>query len=238
MDYWFLDRWLLERFNHLVAVSVFVSKLAIIFTSSFPNLIIACGVVALWFSKGFKTPFSFNIRCKILLMFFSFVPTYILARLSQNIFPRPRPMISVPLEMTTDLKSWNSAETHFSHWGSFPSDHAALFFIVNVFVFNINNKLGYLSLIFTTYCSFFRIGTGYQWPSDIVGGAFLGFSVSLLMLSIEHPLKNILSRLILQFKRYPTPAYTISFLFLSDLAQDFHHLRLIASLLFNIGIFH
>jgi undecaprenyl-diphosphatase len=233
-----LERWLLERFNHWVAGSVFVSKQAILFTSSFPDLIIACGIVALWFSNGFETAFSFKIRCKILLMFFSFVPTYILARLSQSIFPRPRPMISIPLEMTTDLKSWNSAETHFSHWDSFPSDHAALFFIFNIFVFNINSKLGYLSLIFTTYCSFFRIGTGYQWPSDIIGGALLGSSVSLLILSMEYFLKNVLISLVLQFKRYSMAAYTISFLFLSDFAQDFHHLRLIASLLFNIGLFH
>ena len=149
MDYWLLERWLLERFNHWVASSDFVSKQAILFTSSLPNLVIACILVGLWFSNSFKTA---KIRCKILLMFFSFVPTYILARLSQSIFPRQRPIISVPLEMTTDLKSWNSTD-HFSAWGSFPSDHVALFFIFNVFIFNINRKLGIFSFIFTTYCT-------------------------------------------------------------------------------------
>lgn len=235
MDYWLLERWLLERFNHWVASYDFVSKQAILFTSSLPDLILACTLVGLWFSNSFKVA---KIRCKILLIFFSFVPTYILARLSQNIFPRPRPIISVPLEMTTDLKLWNSTETHFSAWGSFPSDHVALFFIFNTFIFNINKKLGIASFIFTTYCSLFRIGTGYQWPSDVIGGALLGSSVSLLILSMEYSLKNVLVNLVLQFKHYPKAAYTISFLFLSDFAQDFHHLRLIASLLFKIKLFH
>jgi len=237
LDYWLFEHWLLDFLNHCVASSNFISKQAVLFTSSLPDLIIACSIVALWFSNSFIPARSFKVRCKVLLMFFAFVPTYILARLNQSIFHRPRPLISVPLELTPDLGLWN-AQAHSSPWGSFPSDHAALFFIFNTIVFTINRKLGFFSLLFTVYCSLFRIGTGYQWPSDIIGGALLGSLVALLFLSMESLLKNVLKELILQFKRHPAIAYTISFLFLSDFAQDFQQLKMIASQLFNIRLFH
>jgi undecaprenyl-diphosphatase len=234
------DYWVLQQLNHWVASSTFLSSQAIFLNDSgFSELLIASSIVALWFSENSKTarPIKKN-RHRVLLMVFALVPTYILARLIQSIFHRPRPMITVPLEIPKNLESWNSVRNVFSHWGSFPSDHEALLFIFITVAFTIDKRLGIISFFFSIYYGLLRISFGYLWPSDVIGGALLGFFVTLSILSIKALLKNVLEYLLLQFKRYPAKLYTISFLLLSDFSQSFSYLKKIFSLVFHYRLFH
>ncbi len=235
-----LDYWVLERLNHLVASSTFLSGQAIFFNDSgFSELMIASSIVALWFLENSKTgrPIK-KLRHRVLLMVFALVPTYILARLIQSIFHRPRPIVTVPLEIPITLESWNSARNVFSHGGSFPSDHEALLFIFITVAFTINKWLGIVSVLFSVYYGVLRISFGYLWPSDVIGGALLGSLVTLSILSIKPLLENLVESVLLQFKRYPAQLYTISFILLSDFEQSFLYLKKLLSLVFHIRLFH
>jgi len=234
-----LDYWILERLNHWVAESTFLSGQAVFFNDSgFSELIIASSLVALWFFDA-KVVRTLKIRQRVLLMVFALVPTYIFARLSQSIFHRARPIISVPLKLPKNLELWHSNRTSFSHyWGSFPSDHEALLFIFSIVVFTINKRWGILSLLFSVYYGVMRISVGYLWPSDVIGGALLGSLVIILLLSIKSLLANVLEHLLIQFKRYPAQLYTVSFLFLSDFQQNFLYLKKIFAVVFHQRLFH
>ncbi len=234
-----LDYSILEKLNHWIASSTFLSEQAVFLNDSgFSELIVASSLVTLWFLDS-ETP-PFKIRQRILLMILSLIPTYIVARLMQNVFHRSRPIINVPLQIPKDLELWHSSgRTSFSHYhGSFPSDHEALLFIVTIVFFTIDRRLGIFSFLFSVYYGFMRISVGYLWPSDVIGGAVLGSVIILLILLIQPLLTNHLERLLLQFKRYPARLYTVSFLFLSDFQQNFVFLKKISSLLFHQRLFH
>lgn len=237
-----LDYWLLERLNYWLASSDFIFRQAFLLNNSgLPELILACSIVYLWFSKGSKTARFFATRCRIILIFFAFVPTYLIARLFQNIFHRSRPLINFPLKVPVDVdleSTWNLQKIIFSHNGSFPSDHEALFLIFTTVAFTINRRLGFFSLIFSIYYGLLQIAIGYHWPSDVIGGAALGFLVALSMILLEPLLKKVLTPLVLQFEIHPAQVYLISFLLLSDFVQNFRYLKNISFLLFHYKLFH
>jgi undecaprenyl-diphosphatase len=228
-----LDHWLLKQLNQWVYSSTFLSQQAFLFnTLDLLEFVMAASLVYWWFSKKYKTSKNLDIRHRVLLVLFSFFPTYVIARLFQKIVHRPRPLINIPLQISPIFQSeWNGARDTFSNWGSFPSDHSALFFIFTTIAFTINRRLGVLSVVLSLYYCILRIAIGYHWPSDILGGALLGSLVALLLLSLEPYLRKVLERIVLQFERHPAVTYTLSFLFLSDLSQSFVHIKRLASAL-------
>ncbi|MBV8886188.1 MAG: phosphatase PAP2 family protein [Chroococcidiopsidaceae cyanobacterium CP_BM_RX_35] len=235
-----LDYWILHQLNHWVTSSSFLTEQAVFLNDSgFSELLIALVLVALWFLKGAEADRNAKIRQRILLMFFALVPTYILARLLQSLVHRSRPIINVSLAIPKNLELWHSGQASFSHyWGSFPSDHEALFFIFTIGFFTINKQLGIWSFLFSLYYGVMRVSVGYLWPSDILGGAVLGSLIILLMLSSKPLLSNASEYLLLQFKLYPAWLYTVSFLFLSDFQQNFLLLKSFFSLVFHQRLFH
>lgn len=67
-----------------------------------------------------------------------------------------------------------------SHWSSFPSDHATIFFGFACTVNAVNPAAGALAYILAFIFDFGRIYLGYHFPSDVIGGAALGiFCVTL-----------------------------------------------------------
>ena len=227
-----MDYWVLKQLNHLMASSIFLSKQANLFNNiGVLELIMASLLVGWWFSKESQASRSFNIRHRTLLVFLAFLPTYGLIRVLQSIFHRPRPLINVPLQVPSLFQhEWNEVRTNsLSHLGSFPSDHAALFFLISTVAFTIDKRLGIISFLLSLYYGVLRVAIGYHWPSDILGGAILGCLVALTILSIEPLLKKVLDYLVLQVESHSAIAYTVSFLFLSDFGENFKYLKLIAS---------
>ncbi|MBB2171716.1 phosphatase PAP2 family protein [Gluconacetobacter asukensis] len=67
-----------------------------------------------------------------------------------------------------------------SHWSSFPSDHATIFFGFACTINAVNPVAGVLAYILAFIFDFGRIYLGYHFLSDVIGGAALGiFCVTL-----------------------------------------------------------
>jgi undecaprenyl-diphosphatase len=234
-----LDYWLLKQLNHWMASSSFFTKQAILFNSlNLLELIMASVLIYWWFSKNSKDSSTVNLRHRVLLVLFSCLPTYVVARVIQSIFHRPRPLINMPLEVPPNFQEqFNDMRAAFTGFGSFPSDHAGLFFLFTTVVFTVNKRLGIACLLASLYYSALRVAVGYHWPSDILGGAVLGTLVALSILGLEPKLNKILKNLVALAERHPAVIYTVSFLFLSDFSQSFFHLKILADAL-GKRVFH
>ena len=119
-------------------------------------------------------------------------------------------------------------------WSSFPSDHAVLFFAMAAAIFLVHRTLGLvLFLHAATVISLPRIYTAWHFPGDILFGAFVGISITLLLV---FPVAGAIKKLgILQLiERYSHFSYPIIFFITFQAASMFDSsrdlIRLIASL--------
>lgn len=66
---------------------------------------------------------------------------------------------------------------------SFPSGHAALFFALAVSVFYLTKSRSWraLFMVLAAVIGVARVAAGLHWPSDVLGGAFVGFASAALI---------------------------------------------------------
>lgn len=117
---------------------------------------------------------------------------------------------------------------HFNleHWSSFPSDTATYFFVMVGGLALISRRAG---LWFGLYALAFIVGTrivlGLHYPSDIVVGAVLGFTTTLVLNAL---LQRRLARRLLALERWrPHLFHAFSFLVFFEVAamlEDIRHL--------------
>jgi undecaprenyl-diphosphatase len=126
-----------------------------------------------WFNDSTKAA-----RERLLLGFGAVLITAVLSRLLQVSLPiRLRPLHDVASGFLP-LPGIDPALAH--HWGSFPSDHAALFFALVTVVWQRSRWLGPLALVTALYGVLPRIYIGLHYFSDVTAGALLGVAVVLL----------------------------------------------------------
>lgn len=68
---------------------------------------------------------------------------------------------------------------------SFPSGHAALFFALGTVLFFYNKRVGVIFLLGAGVLSVARVFAFLHWPSDIVGGAFIGIASAILVVQLS-----------------------------------------------------
>jgi undecaprenyl-diphosphatase len=198
-----------------------------------PQLFLASAAVALWFHR----PASRQSRVYVLVAFAAFFATYVLARVLQHVGHRPRPLVNVPLHPLGDPAAFHQTQAAMSHWGSFPSDHAALWAIATIVAFAVGRRAGFVFLAIGLYLSALRVGFGYHWPSDIAGGAALGCAIILVLLAIANASRSLIDRILAFGQARPSIAAVVSFVVLSEFADAFHFTQMIASSL-HTRLFH
>jgi undecaprenyl-diphosphatase len=100
---------------------------------------------------------------------------------------------------------------------SFPSGHAALLFSISFGIAYISRLMGGLCLIYSLIICFPRIYLGIHYPSDIIGGAFLG--AGFVYLANLNFIRNSFTQQILKWSDYhPSSFYAVFFLISTEIA--------------------
>jgi membrane-associated phospholipid phosphatase len=201
------------------------------------ELLLATSIVALWFLS--HSAGEDMMRRRALLTVLAFFPTYGLARVMQGLDHRTRPILSgIHLQPLTDPTTWHQMAINFTHWGSFPSDHAALVAIVLVAAWSVSRRAGVALALLAVLVGLFRIAVGYHWPSDVLGGTLLGLIVAAVLFALEGKLAPLLDAMLKKIDANPALSYALAFIVLSDIGHGFATARTLAHTAFHAQLFH
>jgi membrane-associated phospholipid phosphatase len=219
-----LDQSLSLQINHLFSNSAFLRYQVELFgDSGIGRYLVAAVPVFLWFRLSAITdktdPLTFKYRAIEILL--SFPPTFLIAKLIQRIVEQSRPIASLPLEVIGDPRTWMTLKATFEDVGSFPSDHAALFFLTSTFLWSVSRRLGAVAFFLSVYFCLLRVAYGYHWTSDIIAGAVLGITIALILLKLEQFYRSQLAYLIRMLQAWPAISAALVFLVLADIACGF-----------------
>ncbi len=143
------------------------------------------------------------------------------------------PFIPRPLheESLSYLLPYSVKPTVLDGWSSFPSDHAVLFYALSAGMFYISKKVGIFAIVYTTlFIGLPRIYLGLHYPTDIIGGAFIGIVIVLLCQS-NYFIKKI-SQPVLDFSSTkPEIFYPLFFIATYQIADMFGSARSFISFL-------
>lgn len=110
-----------------------------------------------------------------------------------------------------------------NHWGSFPSDHAALFFALVAVIWRQSRWLGMVALLSALYGALPRIYFGLHYLSDVLAGAALGVAL-VLMFELFGP-RTLAHRGVGWEQRWPAVFYGAAFLASLEVATLFEDIR-------------
>lgn len=142
-----------------------------------------------------------------------FAATLLTVQMQHYIPLHVRPILdpSLPLQhlQLSDAQLWDRKY-------SFPSDTATLFFALATVVFLENRLLGTIGLVWTLlYVGFFRVATGWHYPSDILGSLVVG-PCFVLLLEKPRQLVSLAERCLERWKNYPNAITAAVFVSLAD----------------------
>ncbi len=169
-----------------------------------------------WFSSD-----AAGARARLLLGFGAALVSGVASRLLQ---------VSLPLRLRP-MHAWDSGfqplpgidPTLANHWGSFPSDHAALFFALAAVIWRQSRWLGLLATLSALFGVLPRVYLGLHYLSDVTAGAALGVGL-VFMLGRFGP-RTLAHRGVAWSERRPGLAYALAFLMSFEVATLFEDIR-------------
>lgn len=133
--------------------------------------------ITIWAIIGLVLIISKKYRKHGVMIISALILCYLIGNLSiKPLVARTRPFNTMPLlgEMLIKLP------TDFS----FPSGHAMCSFASSIVIFNINKKIGIVTLILSTLIGFSRLYLYVHYPSDVFGGMIIGIFVGIITIAI------------------------------------------------------
>ncbi len=169
-----------------------------------------------WFQDNAK-----EARQRLLLGFGAVLVAAVLSRLLQISLPmRARPLH----DLATGFQPLAGIDTELAnHWGSFPSDHAALFFALVAVIWQRSRWLGVIALLSALYGVLPRIYFGLHYPSDTIAGAALG--VALVLMFERFGPRRLAHQGVSYELRWPGLFYSAAFLVSFEVAMLFEDVR-------------
>lgn len=147
-----------------------VEDIVVEFLASFFIYILFLGLIILWFIDG-------KIKKEqVIHALFACGVSFLIAVLIKHFFPTIRPYVLDGRGTDVLIRPTD---------GAFPSEHTTLAFALAVTVFMHDKKVGLLFLISALVIGVARVLANVHYPIDIVGGAFLGTIVAVIIEKIH-----------------------------------------------------
>ena len=147
-----------------------MEDLIVIFFASFLIYFLFAGLIILWFIDG-----KIKKEQVVHALFAAFV-AWAISALIKIIFPTLRPFTINGGEIDVLIKPLD---------GAFPSGHTAESFAVAVTVFMHDRRIGWWFLVSALIVGIARVVANVHYPIDILGGAFLGTIVAVVIEKIH-----------------------------------------------------
>lgn len=159
-------------------ISYGMDDIVIEFFATFLIWLFYAGLIVLWFVDG-------KIKKEqVLHALLASLIAWVIVFLIKQIFPTMRPFVRNGGEVDVLIKPTDSA---------FPSAHTALAFSVAVTIFLHDRKVGWWYLLGALLIGLARVLANVHYPIDIVGGAFIGTLIAVLV-EREHLFKLLQKR--------------------------------------------
>ncbi len=225
-----LDAFLLQWLNRWVAQSPATFTAALRLSERAAWVLAGLLLVWLWFSGDeglvpYRSPYTqWQARRRVLTVLAALGVGFLLSRLIQTVYPRPRPLVVMPLQVPVLPQVWDAVRQAMQGQGAFPSDHAVMFATVVLGVMSLARWQGLVAGLVAVYFAALRVGLGFHWPSDVLGGAALAAAVLAAALFLERRWPRPWDWVVAGFYRHPKIAYPLAFLGLYDFTHKFQHL--------------
>jgi undecaprenyl-diphosphatase len=143
-----------------------MEDLIVIFLASFFIYFLFIGLIILWFIDG-------KIKKEqVIHALFACLFAWVVAALIKHFFPTLRPFMINGREVDVLIRPTDSA---------FPSEHTVIAFALSVTVFMHDKRVGWWFLLSALVIGVSRVVANVHYPIDIVGGAFLGTLVAVVV---------------------------------------------------------
>jgi membrane-associated phospholipid phosphatase len=199
-----------------------------------PQLLLAAGAMMLWNRRAHRK----WSRDLTMLAVSACVITYVVSRVVQHFVDRPRPLLEVQLIPFVNTAAVEEVRASFTHFGSLPSDHAALYAIASVVAFSVSRRAGFVVLAIGAWGALFRVAAGFHWPSDIAAGALLGTAVAVLVLRFADVFQPLMLQVHRAFRRAPELLSALGFIALAEFGASFPITKTLFRGLFHARLFH
>jgi undecaprenyl-diphosphatase len=182
-------------------------------------------VMMIWWGLWFRdnAPLSTLARQRLLAVLLVSIAAIFAGRLLALTLPfRDRPIHSSEIDIALPA---NMSSSLLQGWSAFPSDHAVLFFALAAGIYLIHRWLGLLLFLHATIVvSIPRIYSGLHWPSDMLFGALIGISLTIVFVPYAARLFARHNTLMIE-RRYPFVLYPALFFITFQAASMFDSLR-------------
>lgn len=143
-----------------------MNNLIVEFFASFFIYFLFLGLAVLWVIDG-------KIKKEqVMHALFACLFAFLAAVLIKHFFPTLRPFITNGREIDVLIRPTD---------GAFPSEHTVIAFALAVTVFMHDRKVGWVFLVGALAVGVARVMANVHYPIDIVGGAFLGTIVAVIV---------------------------------------------------------
>ncbi|NPA05798.1 MAG: phosphatase PAP2 family protein [Chloroflexi bacterium] len=230
--------------NQLIAYNERTFFAALFLSDRVPWVLCSAVFVALWFIHGERMARSldetqdpvYRNRLVVVTILLGAVFAFIVARILNVLWDRPRPLAWMELQVPIAPEIWQEVVTAVGLGEAFPSDHTAFWGAVTAGLFLISRRAGWAGVACTTFFAALRVALGYHYPSDMVAGFALGLIGVALAYAIRRRLIWLVNPFLQLFDHRPALMYAFAMLVLLDITQRFAWLFGLLAILFGVHI--